>query len=198
MYKNIFIKQIQTIVFNIENTPTMEMRMHTRGIEPRSQAWKACMMPLHYVCCETLQSIGTVIAQLAARRSHNPQFVSSINITSWCPLFVSNLSEPTYGLQMGTFIEHQLAWSSACSIGMIIDQQCDRSSASSIISLLAHPHLPIALANLGHCPVETLALSFFMSLFVLACLRLLMSIGRGQALNIFINNMHTQHIQNYV
>ena len=26
-------------------------KMHTRGIEPRSQAWKACMMPLHYVCC---------------------------------------------------------------------------------------------------------------------------------------------------
>ena len=26
------------------------MKMHTRGIEPRSQAWKACMMPLHYVC----------------------------------------------------------------------------------------------------------------------------------------------------
>ena len=25
-------------------------RMHTRGIEPRSQAWEACMMPLHYVC----------------------------------------------------------------------------------------------------------------------------------------------------
>ena len=24
--------------------------MHTLGIEPRSQAWKACMMPLHYVC----------------------------------------------------------------------------------------------------------------------------------------------------
>ena len=25
-------------------------RMHTWGIEPRSQAWEACMMPLHYVC----------------------------------------------------------------------------------------------------------------------------------------------------
>ena len=25
-------------------------QMHTRGIEPRSQAWEACMMPLHYVC----------------------------------------------------------------------------------------------------------------------------------------------------
>ena len=24
--------------------------MHTQGIEPWSQAWKACMMPLHYVC----------------------------------------------------------------------------------------------------------------------------------------------------
>ena len=26
--------------------------MHTRGIEPRSQAWEACMMPLHYVCSQ--------------------------------------------------------------------------------------------------------------------------------------------------
>ena len=24
--------------------------MHTPGIEPGSQAWEACMMPLHYVC----------------------------------------------------------------------------------------------------------------------------------------------------
>ena len=31
--------------------PCVQMSiMHTRGIEPRSQAWKACMMPLHYVC----------------------------------------------------------------------------------------------------------------------------------------------------
>ena len=24
--------------------------MHTPGVEPGSQAWEACMMPLHYVC----------------------------------------------------------------------------------------------------------------------------------------------------
>ena len=30
--------------------PNTSNNMHTRGIEPRSQAWKACMMPLHYVC----------------------------------------------------------------------------------------------------------------------------------------------------
>ena len=67
-------------------------KMHTRGIEPRSQAWKACMMPLHYVCCcnRTAQNLlvhvdvfgqtfmQAVIAQLVARRSHNPKVVSSI------------------------------------------------------------------------------------------------------------------------
>ena len=31
-----------------ERAPDSEL--HTRGIEPRSQAWEACMMPLHYVC----------------------------------------------------------------------------------------------------------------------------------------------------
>ena len=35
---------VQTSMSNTSNN------MHTRGIEPRSQAWKACMMPLHYVC----------------------------------------------------------------------------------------------------------------------------------------------------
>ena len=30
--------------------PAKSIEMHTLGIEPRSQAWKACMMPLHYVC----------------------------------------------------------------------------------------------------------------------------------------------------
>ena len=34
------------------NLPCSRKReMHTPGIEPGSQAWKACMTPLHYVCC---------------------------------------------------------------------------------------------------------------------------------------------------
>ena len=36
---------------NSTSTHPAPALMHTRGIEPRSQAWKACMMPLHYVCC---------------------------------------------------------------------------------------------------------------------------------------------------
>jgi hypothetical protein len=44
--------------------------MHTRGIEPRSQAWKACMMPLHYVCdykISLLGKEGTVLLNATTR-----------------------------------------------------------------------------------------------------------------------------------
>ena len=32
------------------NRVLVQTEMHTPGIEPGSQAWGACMMPLHYVC----------------------------------------------------------------------------------------------------------------------------------------------------
>ena len=63
--------------------------MHTRGIEPRSQAWEACMIPLHYVCCcyYTAQNMllglnvlganlmQAMIAQLAKGTPHIPKVV---------------------------------------------------------------------------------------------------------------------------
>ena len=89
-----FKRHMQGFIFlnSIFSMEKFQNKMHTRGIEPRSQAWKACMMPLHYVCCCHYRAqnllvhlnvfgqtfMQAVIAQLVARRSHNPKVVSSI------------------------------------------------------------------------------------------------------------------------
>ena len=44
----------------LRRTPPAAPEMHTQGIEPWSQAWKACMIPLHYVCCCSSQCLALV------------------------------------------------------------------------------------------------------------------------------------------
>ena len=39
--------------------PKRCQQMRTPGVEPGSQAWEACMMPLHYVRCWRLKEVTT-------------------------------------------------------------------------------------------------------------------------------------------
>ena len=53
--------------------------MHTRGIEPRSQAWKACMMPLHYVCDYQVPDRMYTDSAFSSGLSFNTSFAQSQN-----------------------------------------------------------------------------------------------------------------------